>query len=411
MTVLMMKHNNIGLALTFLALAGITLNACKSDDTDFSEYIYNLENPQYAEIKIDRTPLDESLAETGVSEDDMVENFAVSTTIALNFTDNNVEITGSGSGIRITKDGAHVKVVCTKKGMKLVLSGQTADGGVLVFSDNKYVMEMAGVSITNPNGAAINNQGKKTCYVVIDEGTSNTLTDGTGYAVEENSIQAKGAFFSEGQLVFSGCGSLNVYGNNKHGIASDDYVRIRKGTDIYINVAKHQGTSGSGIKANDGIYINGGVINIEANADGGKGINCEDSVIVSGGRLTVINGGAPLIDTSINDTTSCAGIKSDMAFLLKGGEIALRSNGEGGKGINSTGNIIISGGTLNVVALGEKGIATPKGIRTKGNMTVTGGYVCSFCYRATPLDVTGTLDYGSGTCKYSNHGKTVTISY
>ena len=405
-----MRHN-FSTVLLALATTCMTLNACKSDDTDLSDYIYNLEHPQYATITLNKSPLPEDVTEGDFTQDDMVENMSVTTTIALNFTDNDVEVTGRATGVRITKEGAHVKVVCAKKGLKLVLSGKTADGGLQVFSDNKYVIEMAGVSITNPNGSAINNQGKKTCYVIIDDDTNNALIDGTGYAVEANGIQSKGTFFSEGQLVFSGCGSLDVYGNNKHGIASDDYIRIRKGTNIYINIAKHNGVSGSGIKANDGVYINGGIVNIEANADGGKGINCEDSVIVNSGRLIVINTGAPTIDSEINDTTSCAGIKSDMAFIQKGGDIALLSKGEGGKGINTTGNIIINGGTLTVVALGEKGIATPKGIRSKGNMTVTGGYISSFSLRGTPLDITGTLDHGSSTMSYSNQNRTVTFQF
>ena len=188
-----------------------------------------------------------------------------------------------------------------------------------------------------------------------------------------------------------------------------DYTRKEKGTDIYIRVAKHDTTSGSGIKAKDGVYINGGVLNIEANSDGGKGINCEDSVIVTGGRLTVINTGAPLVDVSLNDTTSSAGVKSDMAFLLKGGNVALLSKGEGGKGVNTVGDILVSGGTLNVVALGNKGLASPKGIKTNSNMTVTGGYVCSFCLRAAPIDVEGELNYGSCSISYSNNNRTVTI--
>lgn len=396
------------LALTTVCM---TLNACKSDDSDLCEYIYNLEHPQYANISVDRSALTSDVTEGDFTDDDKVENVEVNTTIALNFSNDNVEVTGSGSGIRITKDGAHVKVVCAKKGLKLVLSGETADGGLQVFSEHKYVIEMNGVSITNTSGPAINNQGKKTCYVIVDDGTNNTLTDGMGYEVESNGIQYKGTFFSEGQLVFSGNGSLDVYGNNKHGIASDDYVRIRKGTNIYVSIAKHEGVSGSGIKANDGVYINGGIVNIVANADGGKGINCEDSVIVNSGRLVVINTGSPVIDTSINDTTSCADIKSDMAFVQKGGDIALLSNGEGGKGINSTGNILISGGTLNVVALGEKGVATPKGIRGKGNMTVTGGYICSFSLRGTPLDITGTSNFSNSKISYSNNNRTVTIQF
>ena len=65
----------------------------------------------------------------------------------------------------------------------------------------------------------------------------------------------KACFFSEGKMLFSGKGSLNVYANCKAGIRSDDYVLFRPGNNIYVKA-----TAGNAIKANDALYIKGGVM-------------------------------------------------------------------------------------------------------------------------------------------------------
>ena len=55
---------------------------------------------------------------------------------------------------------------------------------------------------------------------------SNTLSDGASYTTTPEDEDEKAAFFSEGQLVFSGDGSLTVHATGKAGITSDDYVRF-----------------------------------------------------------------------------------------------------------------------------------------------------------------------------------------
>lgn len=401
--------NNIKYLLAYVTIASVF--ACKSDDSDISDYIYQLENETYPEIKHDRSQLDPNIPETGVATEDMVENVETRYTIQITFTDNDAIVTGNSSAARVEKDGAHIRIANTRSGIKYVLSGTSHNGSITIFGDKKFIMEFKDLSLINPYGPAINNQCKKTCFVVLADDTENRLEDGVDYPIEENGIQSKGAFFSEGQTIFSGNGKLDVYGHNKHGIACDDYVRIRKGADIYVNVYKHQNVSASGIKANDGIYLNGGIVNVEINSDGGKGINSEDSIKIYGGRLTVLTYGAPLIDTNTNDTTSSAGIKCNMAYVQYGGDVAIHSNGNGTKGLNSNGNIIINQGSLNVVTLGQNNISSPKGIKTDGDMTVSGGYICSYSKKASPLDVAGTLNYGAASFIQSETKKSVTIKF
>lgn len=100
-----------------------------------------------------------------------------------------------------------------------------------------------------------------------------------------------------------------------------------------------------------------------------------------------------------------------MAYVQYGGDVAIHSNGNGTKGLNSNGNIIINQGSLNVVTLGQNNISSPKGIKTDGDMTVSGGYICSYSKKASPLDVAGTLNYGAASFIQSETKKSVTIKF
>ena len=196
------------------------MTACQNDDTDFSAYT----------------------------------NGTITATHVINITykDNSVEVTGDEQGY-VSTVGADVTVNATAKNdsLLLVLSGTTTDGSLLVFRDSKYGIKLNGVSITNADGPAINNQCGKSLYLEVANGTTNTLTDGMTYA--EQTYDQKGALFSEGQIYFLGTGTLNVTGNSKHAIACDDYIIMNENTTINVTC-----TSGNGIKVNDGIWINNG---------------------------------------------------------------------------------------------------------------------------------------------------------
>ena len=84
-------------------------------------------------------------------------------------------------------------------------------------------------------------------------------------------------------------------------------------------------------------------------------------MIVRGGRTTVITSGNPRVKS--DDSSSCAAVKCDGSFIMTAGMLNLKSTGEGGKGINSDKDISIISGELNVVTLGDKGVASPKALK------------------------------------------------
>lgn len=260
--------------------------------------------------------------------------------------------------------------------LQLTLTGQTADGSLLIYSQRKLGICLNGVDLTNTDGPAINNQCSKALYLTLAEGTSNTLTDGTTYTdaplnTDGTAIDQKGTLFSEGQIYVQGNGSLTVNGNARNGIATDDYL-VFEGGAVSVNVAA---TGSNGVKANDGCTISGGTLTIDVAADGARGIRCEAQTAINGGSTTITTTGDCRIEAldGVTDTTSCAGIKSDSLFTMTAGELRITSTGDGGKGINCSENVEINGGTLVITTTGSNDVGKPKGVKSDTGIILRGG--------------------------------------
>ena len=299
-------------------------------------------------------------------EEDALENNSFTTEVSIDMstptakTENGVEITVNGG--HITANHGSTKNIC------YVLRGSTSKGSFTVVGEKKYEVKLNGVSITNPDSAALNLLSGKRAYIVLADGTTNTLTDGTGGS-------QKGALYCKGKLLFNGSGALSVTGNSNNAIHSADYIVFRKGNNIYAN-----STANHGIKANDGIFINGGIINVEVSAAAAKGINCESNIIVNGGRTTVMTTGNGTYDSDDKEAKGAAGIKADSTFTINGGELYLKSTGSGGKGINVDMDANFCGGSVYVVTEGgqyknNNDTSSPKGIKADGNINISDGIV------------------------------------
>lgn len=123
-------------------------------------------------------------------------------------------VTGDSYGY-VSVDGNHVTVNNTG-GEVLVyeLTGSTANGSFKVYGAKKQAIVLNGVSLTNPNGAALNNQNKKRTFIAVYG--NNTLSDSESAAYAQvGEEDLKAVLFSEAQLVFSGSGLLTVNALNK----------------------------------------------------------------------------------------------------------------------------------------------------------------------------------------------------
>lgn len=354
------------------------------------------------DISIDKTALEESetVPTDGDEAEDYIENNTFSNQVNIAFDGTSATTSGSVEGVTVSISGADVIVESSAKKVCYNVSGTTTDGFLKIYSDNKFELNLNGVNITNPDGAPINIQSKKRGYIVLADGTTNTLTDGTKYSDATDDEDMKAAFFSEGKMLFSGAGSLNVYANCKAGIRSDDYVMFRPNNNIYVKA-----TAGNAIKANDAIYIKGGVINVETSAAASKGLSSDGLIQIDGGRTTAITTGTGEYDSDEKDVSGCAGVKADSIFVMNGGELLCKSTGAGGKGISTDQTLTLNAGTIKVITTGKQYTygnldTSPKGIKSDGAMYLKGGTVMARCTGgegSEGIESKSTLDISGGT--------------
>ncbi len=281
---------------------------------------------------------------------DFVENYVYGNTITITYSGDKATASTSVKDVDVRISGAHVTVNSTKGKMRYVLKGSTSNGSFKIDSEKKFRLDLSGVSITNPDGAAINIQSGKSIYMVLTSGTENKLTDGKQYVYVGDEDQ-KGALFSEGQLLISGAGSLKVTSQSAHGICSDDYIRLRGnlGT-LTVNAAV------DGINTKQHFIMYGGKVSVTAGDDGV--VVRRGHIQMMGGKLTV-----KAVDNGIDATYS----QNDTTyFSMGGGLLKVETSGDKGHGISSTGNMTISGGIIQAVVKG----AASKAINCYGDITM-----------------------------------------
>ncbi len=390
---------------------GLTMASCQKDDTDLADVIADYQ-VQPVGIELDFSALTEApdvpvTDEADSAFNDYVENSSWSKVIEISFADNTATVNGSVSGVSVQTDGAHVTVINMSGPVKFIVSGKTTNGSLKFYGDKRFQIYLNGAEIANPKGAAINNQGSKSLYVVMADGSVNRLQDGTEYVMVDEEDQ-KAALFSEGQIIFSGKGGLTVIAQGRGGIRSDDYIRIRPGVNIYVN-----STAQDGLRANDGIIMDGGVVNVSTTGAGAKGVRSGGVMLVNGGRLIAISDGDTRIETTdgVTDTTACAALYCDTLVTVNAGMLKLKATGDGGKGLNAKQDVKVTGGSFQAVATGTRELKKPKGVKVDGNFNISGGYFYSYSRRSDPIDVSGNTSVAPGYKTYELKPKVLTIAY
>ena len=323
-------------------------------------------------------------------------------TIYINFSSTAASVTNplENYGVTISVSGNDVIVNSTTdmNNLNYILSGTTGDGMLKIYSESDFTLTLNDVAITNLDGPAINIQADVEINVRIPSGTTSTLTDGVTYTDPVDDEDQKAAFFSEGQLIFNGSGSLTVVGqgDDQHGLVSDDYITINDG-DITV-----QSATKDGIHTNEGYYQNGGTIDVTSDGDGidagdgpceitsgaltvlstaddVKGMKCDSEIRISGGQvdLTVegdqskaiksaevfLTGGVLDIDVSGGvvleasdsgyDPSYCTAIKGEELVEIDGCQIDITATGEAARGISSDGDVNLLSGSLTINSSGD----------------------------------------------------------
>lgn len=388
-------------------------------------------------------------------------------------TDNLVDIAYNASGsatvtvagnvaqyVTPTISGNHVSIAQTntdaidKDEITYQLSGTTTDGEFALDGSYKCTVSLAGVTLTNPSGPAINISNKKRIQISAKNGTVNTLTDGA-----DANESWKACLYSKGQIQLQGKGSLTVNGNTKHAIKSGDYITVK---NLTLNL---KSTSGDGISCNkyfvmnsgnvtisgvgdDGIqcdfedddtvtgettdhedensgnvYIQGGTLNISTTAAGSKGVKAAGTLYINETSTTTIitvtnSGGVDASDSS--DLVASACLKADKAIDISGGTLTLTNSGQGGRAINTDGTLTISGGNIDAQAQGSNYGSSnqgaggfpggwggggnssssnhkyAKGVKADGDITIKGGTINIYSKNHEGLESKGTITISDG---------------
>jgi len=393
-------------------LTGMVMTACVNDDTDMDDIIAQYQEEPVS-IELDYSALTE-VADVPVTDEadsaynDYVENSSWNEVIHINYDGDTAVVNGTVAGVSVQTRGAHVTVMNISGPVQFVVSGTTPDGSLKFYGDKRFQLLLNDAHITNPHGSAINNQGSKSMYVVLADGTANQLQDGADYVMVDAEDQ-KAALFSEGQIIFSGKGKLDVIAVGRGGIRSDDYIRIRPGVQLNIN-----SSALDGLRANDGIIIDGGAINVETRGLGAKGVRSGGAMTVNGGRLVAISHGDCRIGATEDgdaDTTACAALVCDMPLTVNGGDIRLKATGDGGKGLNAKQHVNILDGSLQAVATGTNVNKKPRGMKVDGDLAIGGGYLYTYSRRSDPLEVDGSTTLATGYNSYRKTARVLTIAY
>lgn len=290
---------------------------------------------------------------------DFIENYTPTNRVVITYSGERATVSGTVSGVMSMGTGSHVVIYSTKKNIAYTLKGATANGSFKLYSDYKTQVTLDNVSITNLTGAAVNIQSGKTIMVDVKDGTTNAFEDGSTYTMTTGEDQ-KGAFFSEGQLVFTGTGSLNIKSNYGHGLVSDDYIRIREG-NISISSAR------DGINTNDRFLMYKGNVNVQAEEDGvdvGKGY-----VELCGGKLTVQAGDEGVTASYEGEDDATVDPLVTPYVSIRGGLTKVTTTDDKGHGVRAMSTLSMTGGVVQVTTCG----AGSKAVMAEGALFLCGG--------------------------------------
>ena len=310
-----------------------------------------------------------------------------------------ITLTGTGAESSGGDVGIDGQIVTIKSAGTYILSGTLQDGSIIADAgkDDKIQLVLDGVNINSDTYAAIYVKQADKVFITLVEGSENTLTNGGTFTeTDENNVDA--VIFAKDDITFNGTGKLIVTSPAGHAIVGKDEVTITGGSYV-ITASNHA------IRANDSIAIADGSFTIKAGKDGIHAENSDDTTLgniyIAGGTFTIdvdddaIHANTQLqIDGGTFDITAAEGLEATY-ILINDGEISISASDDGinaaKKSTICTPTVEINGGYVKIVmAMGDT-----DGIDSNGDIIITGGTI-DVEGRST-FDCDGKATYTGGT--------------
>ena len=331
--------------------------------------------------------------------------------------DTGASISSSSSGVSIepgvvtiTEAGTYT-ITGAYQGQLVVDAGDDAQV-TLIFDD---------VSIDNAAGPAVLLSSADGVEVQLAAGSQNSISDAATYAEDADE---DAALFSHVDLNITGDGSLEVTGNGSDGIASKDDLVITGGS-LTVTAAD------DGLRGKDALVITGGDVDVTSIGDGLKttnedeadrgyflisdgnvtieagddGIDVISDALFSGGTVTVTGSvegveaqnilvGGGILDVTSSDDGLNATVGSTTTEETADAATAAPGAGQmGGASMGDDGsNLVLYGGSVTIDAQGD-------GIDSNGNLTISGGEITVFGTSSGgngAFDVNGTFTLSGG---------------
>ncbi len=280
----------------------------------------------------------------------------------------------ASTGVTVSNSGADVTVNSTRDNVPYVVSGNSSNGSLTMYSSNSFFMALSNLSLTSMSTAAINIASEVDATLQLRG--SSTLVDNANSAIN-------GALYAAGGLTIGGSGSMNITGNAKHGILVDGPMTVNSGTIHIVD------TDSDAIHGSSNLVWNNGTLDITSAGSDGLDFS---------GTVTINNG-----DLSINTTTqSQRGIKVTGLFTMTNGTLNLNVTGADCKGIKGDSNIVLGGGTIDMQVAGDgsNGISSDTDITVSGtNVTIVSTALDGKCFKSD-----GTFHMGSGSLNITHSG-------
>ena len=301
---------------------------------------------------------------------------------AADLTDSAEYVVSDGQDIHIAAAGVYV------------LTGTAKDVTVYVEAgkDDKVQLVLDGLRITNDDVPAVYVKTADKVFITVSGDSALSVTQAF-----DSGDKADGVIYSKSDLVLNGTATLTI-NSVKNGIVGKDDLKITSGSYIVAAADK-------AIEANDSIRIADGVLDLAAGTDGLHAENSDDDslgyIYIAGGSITIQAQDDAIHATSvvqINDgkltIAGSEGIEGTY-IQLNGGTISINGRDDGinagQKSKSYRTKIEINGGSITVVmASGDT-----DGIDSNGDIVVNGGTID--VTGSSSFDYDGSAEYNGGT--------------
>ena len=257
--------------------------------------------------------------------------------------------------------------------------------------EDKVQIVLNNAQIANADGPAILVRSADKVFLTAAAGSENSISDSSGYTLKEGDTAVDAAVFSKADLTVNGSGSLSVTGNTKHAVVSKDDLVVTAKNLIVSSAA-------SALTGKDAVTLLDASVSIQAGSDG---LHSEGTVTVLGGSLNVqcgddavhADGKADIAGGTVT-LHAAEGIEATYV-LIRSGDISIQASDDG---INAayksdayTPTVEITGGNLTVTM----GAGDTDGIDSNGNLIISGGTVS--VTGSSAFDFDGSVSFTGGT--------------